>query len=57
MNDRLTVHLRNMAQTDFDTALEQESPYMSTIVKDLTTLHKVLSKYLLPSTLKVCPLH
>ncbi|KAJ3343507.1 hypothetical protein HDU93_008166 [Gonapodya sp. JEL0774] len=67
MNERLVVHRRILQNTNWDDwsstpgseDSSKPSNYMQALVKDLMTLHKVLSKYLQAETLKVraCILH
>ncbi|KXS21457.1 Vps54-domain-containing protein [Gonapodya prolifera JEL478] len=63
MNERLVVHRRVLQSTNWDDWSADHAPgsddaskpsnYMQSLVKDLITLHKVLSKYLHTETLKV----
>jgi len=48
MGDRLSVHCRSLQEIKWDVATTDPGPsvYMETLVKETTTLHKVLSKYL-----------
>ncbi|RIB02898.1 Vps54-like protein [Gigaspora rosea] len=48
MNDRLVVHLRSFQSTNWDESDTKDgpNPYMESLVKETTTLHKVLNKYL-----------
>ncbi|CAG8621600.1 13009_t:CDS:10, partial [Racocetra persica] len=48
MNDRLVVHLRSFQSMNWDEsgAKDGPNPYMESLVKETTTLHKVLNKYL-----------
>lgn len=48
MNDRLIVHLRSFQSTNWDESDTKDGPnsYMESLVKETTTLHKVLNKYL-----------
>ncbi|KAI8804520.1 Vps54-like protein-domain-containing protein [Cladochytrium replicatum] len=58
MNERLNVHCRSLQATNWeapapkDASHDDASPYMVLLVKETATLHKVLSKYLTPPTLK-----
>ncbi|KAJ3125367.1 hypothetical protein HK098_000314 [Nowakowskiella sp. JEL0407] len=56
MNERLAVHCRTLQTTNWDNVEsnnDEASPYMALLVKETTTLHKVLSKFLTPDTLKM----
>lgn len=48
MSGRATTHVNVMRKIDWDAAASNQvvSPYMETLVKETTTLHKVLSKHL-----------
>jgi len=48
MSGRATTHVNIMKKIDWDTPSRSEaiSPYMETLIKETTTLHKVLSKHL-----------
>ncbi|KAH7165992.1 Vps54-like protein-domain-containing protein [Dactylonectria macrodidyma] len=47
MSGRATIHCRNMKAIDWDAdATKSAHPYMETLAKETTTLHKVLTKHL-----------
>lgn len=47
MSGRATTHVNSMKRIEWDSSSQQGvSPYMETLVKETTTLHKVLSKHL-----------
>ncbi|CAG8531718.1 10008_t:CDS:10 [Diversispora eburnea] len=54
MDDRLSNHLRSFQSINWDNTNVVESPnsYMESLVKETTTLNKVLNKYLPPEFLK-----
>lgn len=55
MSDRLHVHSRTLEAIDWEAAPSQEGApngYMEALVKEHTTLHKVLSRFLQPETLQ-----
>lgn len=55
MSGRATTHVNVMRKIDWDspTAGQAVSPYMETLVKETTTLHKVLSKHLPDMTVRM----
>lgn len=55
MSGRATTHVNVMRKIDWDLpSIEQAiSPYMETLVKETTTLHKVLSKHLPGTTVRM----
>ncbi|KAH8555260.1 Vps54-like protein-domain-containing protein [Umbelopsis sp. PMI_123] len=56
MNERFDVHMKSMQAMNWDAPnrnTKSPSAYMETLVKETTTLHKVLNKYLPPHDLKV----
>ncbi|KAK4992173.1 hypothetical protein LTR50_001351 [Elasticomyces elasticus] len=47
MTSRAAAHVKAMAQIDFDTVAKQEtSQYIETLVKETSTVHRVLSRHL-----------
>ncbi|KAL9100460.1 MAG: hypothetical protein Q9163_004171 [Psora crenata] len=54
MSSRATTHVNTMKKTNWDlpSAGDVVSPYMETLVKETTTLHKVLSKHLPDMTVR-----
>ncbi|CAO1634517.1 unnamed protein product [Parajaminaea phylloscopi] len=57
MGDRLTVHCRSLSATDWNAALDADTEpapnkAIVDLVKETSTLHKVLSKYLQPSVVE-----
>lgn len=57
MSDRLTVHCRSLSSTEWAAPIEGDGPVgavkpMMDLVKETTTLHKVLCKYLQPSVVE-----
>lgn len=50
MGDRLTVHCKTLQEIDWtsfnQTETHRPNPYMEALVKETTTLHKVLSRYM-----------
>ncbi len=54
MSGRATTHVNAMKKIDWDTDKSNSvSPYMETLVKETTTLHKVLSKHLPDTTVQM----
>ncbi|KAL2037802.1 hypothetical protein N7G274_009527 [Stereocaulon virgatum] len=55
MGGRATTHVNVMKKVDWDapSASQAASPYMETLVKETTTLHKVLSKHLPDMTVQM----
>ena len=55
MSGRATTHVNAMKKIDWDapSASQIASPYMETLVKETTTLHKVLSKHLPEMTVRM----
>ena len=55
MSGRATTHVNVMKKIDWDAASTSQvaNPYMETLVKETTTLHKVLSKYLPDMTVRM----
>lgn len=55
MSGRATTHVNAMRKIDWDSpsAGQAVSPYMETLVKETTTLHKVLSKHLPDMTVRL----
>ncbi|PWN34101.1 Vps54-domain-containing protein, partial [Meira miltonrushii] len=57
MSDRLTVHCRSLSSIEWAASIEGDGPVgavkpMMDLVKETTTLHKVLCKYLQPSVVE-----
>ncbi|RIA79873.1 Vps54-like protein [Glomus cerebriforme] len=54
MSERLAVHLKSFQAINWDEVSSREGPnqYMEVLVKETTTLHKVLNKYLPPEILQ-----
>lgn len=46
MSGRASVHAKAMSNTDWDANSDGAHPYMKTLAKDTSTLHRVLTKYL-----------
>ena len=54
MSGRATTHVNTMKKIDWDAAGgDSVSPYMETLIKETTTLHKVLSKHLPEMTVQM----
>ena len=55
MSGRATTHIAAMKKIDWDTQIDSQnaSPYVETLVKETTTLHKVLSKHLPEITVRM----
>jgi len=55
MSGRAGTHVNAMRNVDWDTTLNGQvaSPYMETLVKETTTVHKVLSKHLPDMTVRM----
>ena len=55
MSGRATLHVNTMKKIDFDKPSEGQgvNAYMETLVKETTTLHKVLSKHLPEMTIRI----
>ena len=56
MSGRATTHVNTMKKIDWDassSANQAPNPYMETLVKETTTLHKVLSKHLPDMTVRM----
>lgn len=55
MSGRASTHVSVMRKIDWDSPLASQavSPYMETVVKETTTLHKVLSKHLPDMTVRM----
>ena len=55
MSGRATTHVNTMKKINWDAPLSNEAPnpYMETLVKETTTLHKVLSKHLPDMTVRM----
>lgn len=55
MSGRATTHVNVMRRINWDTSSSDQavSPYMETLVKETTTLHKVLSKHLPDMTVRM----
>ena len=51
MGDRLSAHIRNFTKIDWEASPDKPNAYMETLVKETSTLYKVLSKHLPPETL------
>ncbi|MBW0550804.1 hypothetical protein O181_090519 [Austropuccinia psidii MF-1] len=55
MSDRLAMHHQTLQAIDWESLESLSSdpnPYLENLLKEVTTLHRVLSRYLLPSTLQ-----
>ncbi|CAJ0626028.1 10100_t:CDS:10 [Entrophospora sp. SA101] len=54
MNERLIHHLRTFQSLNWDELQNKEGPnsYIESLIKETSTLHKVLNKYLPPETLQ-----
>lgn len=53
MGDRLNAHCKTLQGVDWSTAREGVNDYMTVLVKETVTLHKVLSRYLQDAALEV----
>lgn len=51
MGDRLSAHIRNFPNINWESSPNAPNIYMETLVKETSTLYKVLSKHLPPPTL------
>ena len=51
MGDRLGGHIRNFPSIDWESSTDKPNTYMETLVKETTTLDRVLSKHLSQQTL------
>jgi vacuolar protein sorting-associated protein 54 len=57
MSERLNVHAKAIQSMDWNGAVvngDEPSAYMKSLVKEVATLHKVLSRYLPTDRLQVC---
>lgn len=53
MGDRLSAHCKSLAAVDWSLSRDSVNDYMTVLVKETVTLHKVLSRYLQESVLEV----
>lgn len=57
MGDRLNAHCKSLQALDWSASRDGVNEYMTVLVKETVTLHKVLSRYLQESVLEVLNLH
>lgn len=53
MGDRLIAHCKTLQAIDWSASRDGVNDYMTVLVKETVTLHKVLSRYLQESVLEV----
>ena len=53
MGDRLNAHCKTLQAVDWSKPRESVNEYMTLLVKETVTLHKVLSRYLQETSLEV----
>lgn len=56
MGDRLSAHCKTLQAVDWSVPRDGVNEYMTVLVKETVTLHKVLSRYLQEGVLEVSTL-